>query len=335
MPKYIAALLVGILCSTLLQQAISKQTTIPLVGIVSQPFVFGPNADNALNYPGTGLVYNYILGAYEKYVKSTGAHAVSVHFDAPPNRLVEMLSQLDGIIIPGGVIGQTDDDQLTDTIRFIVNWAKKRNDSGKRFFIHAICKGMEKLLEVESKDSSMIKCGYEHYSQSSVVINDEALASTSYLKTLGMETIKSSLETNNVMFTHNCSVSESDFQANKYLSQRYHLVGISQKKPEDRRFVALVENKDYPFLGMQFHPEEAIFKKAREPINMERTTMALHRNFLAKLLPASDTSKSPEELPLYIQLNLMWKDIPVVQMGMVNGGLYLYKRPGVQRTTTN
>lgn len=327
----IAALIVVSVCSLSL---VAKQTSLPLVGILSQPFVFGPDADNALNYPGTGMAYNYILGAYEKYVRSTGAQAVSVHFDAPPSRLVDLLSSLDGIILPGGVIGKTDDDQLTDTIRFIVHWAKQRNDSGNRFFIMAICKGMEKLLEVESKDPSLLKCGYEHYTQAPVALDTAVIAKTSYFNRLGANRLKETLETNQVMFTHNCSVSASDFRSNKHLAVGYHLVGTSQKNENDRIFVALVENKKYPFIGMQFHPEEAIYKKSKVAINQERSALTLHRDFLARYLPiyeGSDQQKQPEELPHYVQLNLMWKDIPVVQMGMVAGGLYLYKRAGLQR----
>lgn len=330
--KLLAA--VGLLLCILSLSIKAKQTSLPLVGILSQPFIFGPDNDNALNYPGTGMVYNYILGTYEKYVRSSGAQAVSVHFDAPPTRLVELLSALDGIIIPGGVIGKTDDDQLTDTIRFIVHWAKQRNDSGKRFFIMAICKGMEKLLEVESKDTNLLKCGYEHYTQAPVMLDQNVLSKTAYFNTLGITRLKDTLETNQVMFTHNCSVSVADFRSNKYLAPGYHLIGTSQKNENDRVFVALVENKKYPFIGMQFHPEEAIYKKSKVAINQERAALKLHRDFLVRYLPAfkaSEQQKHPEELPQYVQLNLMWKDIPVVQMGMVGGGLYLYKRAGLQR----
>lgn len=65
----------------------------PLIGILSQPLYHSlPNV-------------SFIAASYVQFVEAAGARAVPIIYNQPVNEILEVFSQVSGIILPGGTVG--------------------------------------------------------------------------------------------------------------------------------------------------------------------------------------------------------------------------------------
>ena len=56
-------------------------------------------------------------------------------------------------------------------------------------------------------------------------------------------------------FNHKYSIDYKKFMESDFLKEFFEVLSLSQDR-EGKEFVSSVEAKEYPFYGMQFHPEK-------------------------------------------------------------------------------
>jgi len=91
-------------------------------------------------------------------------------------------------------------------------------------------------------------------------------------------------------------------------------------------FVALVEHRKYPFVGMQFNPEVSAYSIVGGHAK-DRRTIRFYRDLVELFLiddPAKLSTKI-DDLPLSIRNMLMYKDIPIHGLKDLDQ-IYLYRR---------
>lgn len=122
-----------IICFTNSSQNINEQKLEPInartyIGVVSQP-----NAKSNLRVPqNMDLEYSEIPSTYTAWIEQTGADVVLVPYDMPWGKLTGLLSNLNGIVLPGGgsrvIVPPIASNQLSPygkrVIR-ILDWVKK------------------------------------------------------------------------------------------------------------------------------------------------------------------------------------------------------------------
>lgn len=317
---------VAILAICLSGISIGKQTSQPLYGILTQPALIN-NVPKARSRP-SDLSASYIFKMYEQMVTAAGGMTMAIPYDLPIRKLNEVLPYLNGILIPGGDTGSKRDKEYSQRVAFIMHWAQARNLEGEHFSIIAIDKGLHELIKASDLgDKSLIECGISNFNFSRHLdIDKTALHNSKILKSLPEADMDYVLTTSiTVPFSHNCSIPVEKFIASKALTGKYNLIATATKNSHPT-FVALVEHKVYPFVGMQFRPDVIAYKSG-DYIVKDRQIVTFYRKLVSRLVFGGrmDNLKSIDELPINIQNLLMYKDSTALGYH-ATGPIYIYRR---------
>ena len=111
----------------------------PIIGIWTQP-----------NNDTTG----YIVSAYVKFVEMAGARVIPLNCNDTDEHLLDLVSQINGVIYPGGeTILLNDDGSYTDYARkgkLVLDKIKKMNDNGIYYPVWGICLGFQEITVIEA-----------------------------------------------------------------------------------------------------------------------------------------------------------------------------------------
>lgn len=297
-----------------------------MFGILTQPAVIN-QAEFQVARP-SDLSMSYIFKMYNQMLTAAGSMTMAIPYDLPMRKLNEILPYLRGILIPDGFKGSQRDDEYSQRVSFILNWARVFNENGNYFAVIAIGKGFqEMMIAMNERDPSILLCGYQNYKvHSALQLDAESLERSSLFKFLDPSTMEHTLKNRpGAPFNHDCAISIDMFRASPQLSSEFILLGTASKtdKPD---FVALVEHAQYPFIGMQFNPVTSIF--SMEPGHFkDRTSIRFFSQIFTKVIftDLKEPLKKIDDLPMSIQNLLMYKDVPI--LGYHNSGqLYIYRR---------
>jgi gamma-glutamyl hydrolase len=106
----------------------------PVIGIYTQ------YAPNSLNISRT-----YIAASYIKYLDMSGAQVVPVFYNTTEDNLLKLLSQINGVLFPGGDAEIDISNKWTANANYIFEYAKAQNDQGRVFPLWGTCLGHELL----------------------------------------------------------------------------------------------------------------------------------------------------------------------------------------------
>ena len=304
----------------------AAQTLQPFYGILTQPLNL-PAPEIAMARPSE-LSMSYIMKAYYQMVSSGGALSLAIPYDLPMRKLIEILPLLNGIVIPDGLDSVVKGKEYSTKVAFIINWAKERNDDGFFFSVIAAGKGFRELMNASAgKDEIVQDCSQPNWEvHSALNIDWVQFKSTNLLKELQQSEVEHALTNpNSVALSHNCSIPVAKFKSSS-LDKEFHLVASGTTNEGDLNFVALVEHKKYPFVGMQFAPESSAYAISKGHAK-DRRTIRLYRDLVSLFLLSDPTTLTfrVDDLPMAAMNLVMNKDIPVHGL-LDQDQIYLYRR---------
>lgn len=240
---------------SLLLGVVSATTERPIIAIFAQP--------TTSSYCPNGESCQYIAASYIKFVESMGGRVVPLGYNASDDTVKETLNSVNGMLIPGGSAG------ISDSAITAINYVKEMNDAGTHFPMWCTCMGFEWLIQAFG---GTLESGYDSENVS-LPLNFTSYAPTSRM----FGSLKKSLYytmagPNTTAFNnHGMGYSPSQFEDVDELKEMFNVLSTSRDL-NDRLFVSAVEAKDYPFYGVQFHPEKIIWEHG------ETTTGAPYEN---------------------------------------------------------
>jgi len=219
----------------------------PVIGILSQP----ANKD-----------HDYIAASYVKWLESAGARSIPIPYGANEELVNEILSQVNGVLFPGG------DADLPPSAKNIWKIAKERNAEPNGFFpIWGTCLGFEFLVMLQGgEDSLCVSCFNSENISLPLIFPSEAdskdsngvysIESWLYPTSSVRETLSSS---NITMNNHHSGISPTEFINNSNLTDLFRITSTNVD-PEGKPFVSTIESIHYPIYGTQYHPEKNNFE---------------------------------------------------------------------------
>ena len=106
----------------------------PIIGILTQPKFLG-------------TYDQYVMTAYVKFIEQGGAKAVAVCWDWDAEYLKWFVSQLNGIVLPGGdqdlISPQDDLTEFCQKIKVVMDTVKELNRNRNYFPVWAVCQGFQ------------------------------------------------------------------------------------------------------------------------------------------------------------------------------------------------
>lgn len=117
----VLALLVGVL-------SLPKQT--PIIGIYTQDS----------DYPGYEN-FTYIASSYVKSMEMTGVQVVPIFYHYTTAQLKDLLSQINGVLFPGGEMPIDISNQWTSNTKYILEYAMNQTNNGNPYPVWSTCLG--------------------------------------------------------------------------------------------------------------------------------------------------------------------------------------------------
>jgi gamma-glutamyl hydrolase len=233
----------------------SQGVVLPVVGILSQP---SKKHDHSYHYIAQSYV-DWIEGGdhhYDDDTKEPQAITIPIPYDASPELLDELFTQINGLLLPGGWNGY-----MPPSVPYLLDKILESNQNGVYFPVWGTCLGYEFLIKyIGGVDA--IQTGFDLYNTSipleSVHIQELYQDPTIY------DTVTNLPVTLN---NHQLGIEPEYFLSNPKLSAVWNITSINYDV-NDRPFVSSIEPKypmEFPFYGVQYHPEKNAYEYTTYP----------------------------------------------------------------------
>ena len=239
----------------------------PVIGILSQPL-----PDSLKDDPRFEGKTSYIMQAYIEFVKAAGARVVPIVLEDEHSVVDEKLSKLNGILFPGGAGDYLD---LGD---YVYQSLIKENDAGNFYPIWGTCLGFENLAIFASDSGNPLS---ELESTEHSLVLDFLVTDPKKDTKMFAESDDTAVYTTEAMtFNHHSfGVALDTFTSDKGLGSMFTPTSLSTDPVTGDTFVATMESPDYPFLGVQFHPEKVTTMYNTDTIDHSWTSVQGNRYF--------------------------------------------------------
>ncbi|KAF6256122.1 class I glutamine amidotransferase-like protein [Scenedesmus sp. NREL 46B-D3] len=228
----------------------SKLNNRPIIGILTQA---GLEEDKFVPKDGT-----YIAASYVKFVEAGGARVVPVLADTPPDVLEGLLGRLNGFLIPGGAANLRPGHDFFDTAARVLDYALRANDAGNVFPVLGICLGFETLMVLTAGAHDILK-PYSSDGMAAQLYFTADAPDSRFFQSWDLDLVFDVLQTPLTRESHSSGVSIKTFYQTKALASFMNPLTLSLDK-EGKVYISTVEAKDYPILGLQWHPEKNNFE---------------------------------------------------------------------------
>jgi len=231
----------------------------PVIGILTQEL--DEELDKKL--PKGHNYSSYLAASYVQWVQAGGARAVIIKIGEDEKYYKELFNSLNGLLLPGGSAPLTGSGGYAEVGELFYDLAKEANDAGDTFPIWGTCNGFELLTVLSSKDHSRLTdCDSQ---DQAVPLNflpqwEESNLFSSAPPDVIREIMKEKVTIN---FHNHCMTPEN---FTKYGMDKFWNPLSYNFDRYNLKYLSSIEAKNYPFVGVQFHPEKNIFEWAdREP----------------------------------------------------------------------
>ncbi|RLU18954.1 hypothetical protein DMN91_009312 [Ooceraea biroi] len=223
----------------------------PIIGILTQEIDYNLNK----KYPDQ--YHSYIAASYVKFVEGAGARPVPIWIGANDSYYEDILSKINGVLWPGGATYFYPNEGYADAGAAIYRIAKTINKRGEHFPILGICLGFELLTYVAANR-------VEHRSNCSSQNQPLPLEfkpdfrKSNLFKNAPWDVVEILQEENVTANYHRYCVTEEDLHRVN-LSDKFRVMSLN-RDTKGLEFISTLEHKNYPFYGIQFHPEKNLYE---------------------------------------------------------------------------
>ncbi|XP_073947292.1 gamma-glutamyl hydrolase A-like isoform X2 [Choristoneura fumiferana] len=221
----------------------------PIIGVLSQEQSFYLHG----KYPEENFT-SYIAASYVKDVESAGARVVPIMIGKDRSYYKEILSKLNGVLIPGGATYFNQSNGYADAGQHIYELAMELNDAGDYFPIFGTCLGFELLIILASgrgEKENRITC----YSFENIPLHFTSdFRNSKMYKEADDDVIELLANEEITVNAHQFCIVDENLKTHN-LTQDWRVTAYSDDE-HGVQFIASIEHKRYPFYGVQFHPEK-------------------------------------------------------------------------------
>jgi len=229
----------------------------PVVGIVSQKVTtkYTPKVSDA---------DTYIAASYVKYLEMAGAQVVPILPSYSKKRILNILKSINGVLFPGGSAPLFPKDSGYAVVAELVfKKAIEMNDNGTYFPIIGICLGFETLHALASKGRQGIITPFDAENMPVPLNLTKHAFESRIFEGLSKSLMQSLMFEPVTLNMHKMGISPEVYKKDKDLMKMFRVLSTNLDY-KGKEFVSSIEAIDYPFYGLQWHPEKNIFEWTRK-----------------------------------------------------------------------
>ncbi|XP_011310326.1 gamma-glutamyl hydrolase-like [Fopius arisanus] len=302
-------------------QSIGQENDRPIIGILVQEL-----SDYMIKMYGDEQE-SYIAASYVKSVESAGARVVPIWIGQPATYYSDVLSKINGIFWPGGEAEFDRSGGFSAAGQIIYRIAREMNDRGDFFPIWGTCLGFELLTYLAAN-------GVEHRTNCSSnnqvlpIIFKPNFTQSRMFQNVPQDIIDI-LRTENVTANfHDYCVTEEDM-AKVNLTDSFRIMSVNQDS-NGLEFISTLEHINYPFYGVQFHPEKNNYEWVRRSVLPHtRNSIRASQYFVDFFVDEARKNKHHFSSPEEEIKNLIYNYIPDYTAGLTKSvfqQVYFFKK---------
>ncbi|XP_022168636.1 gamma-glutamyl hydrolase A-like, partial [Myzus persicae] len=227
----------------------------PVIGILTQE-VYWSSFKNLVP-----LNNSYIAASYVKSIEASGGQVVPVFTNRTTEYYMDAVKKVNGILVPGGGCAFNISFGICQSTNEIFHIVKHINDEGDRFPILGICLGFELLL-ITSIDGKNPLTACDSIGMNLPLNLIPTMEEKSVLFKTMPKDVRNILLTEPVTANHHIHcVTQKNFTSMK-LDHFWNPITINEDE-NNLTYISTVEAKNYPFVGLQFHPEKNAYEWER------------------------------------------------------------------------
>lgn len=214
----------------------------PVIGVLTQLI-----SDEAMKPFGE----TYIPAAYVKYMESGGCRVMPIRLTHTAAEYENIFQKINGLLWIGGA-ADLEKSAFARVAKIFYSLALKANDKGDFFPIWGTCMGMQQLTVLVAGKNLLTTTTAENVAYP-LNLTTEAYSSRMFqgfprelMRALTQEPLTGNF--------HHYGVTVKTFQENKELQGFFSILSTNIAE-NGADFVSTMEGKDYPFYGVQWHPE--------------------------------------------------------------------------------
>ena len=193
----------------------------------------------------------YIASSYRKWVEQMGARAVAIPHWASIGEISSMLSQVNGILLPGGATSLKTNtgkpSKYTRQVERILAIAYQQAELGGHFPIWGTCLGFEMIVNTFSnREVERMKIKTFNTNKKLIWVEKNYKNST-FAKTLSPKSKKSISNNAISYFEHFWGIEKKNFESNKKLKD-FRVLAYYEK--EKKQIVSAIQHKSLPIFGV-------------------------------------------------------------------------------------
>jgi gamma-glutamyl hydrolase len=197
--------------------------------------------------------YNYISYAYNKWLLSYGCYTIYININLSDDELTKIFYETDGLLIPGGDEYPYENVRTYKVSILFLNLAMEHGN----YPILGICMGLQFMLTYFSNENwDEIKTIVHNYGTSDKLNLTLDKLENNIISLLPKKYCKKKL----LNLNHKHAIICEKFYKNKILTEKFCILSTTKTKDIKHEFVSSIQNKEYPFFGLQWHPEKTNYE---------------------------------------------------------------------------
>ncbi|TDG48116.1 hypothetical protein AWZ03_005533 [Drosophila navojoa] len=263
---------------------------------------------------------SYIAASYVKFLEAGGGLVVPIWIGRDHNYYRLMMGRINGVLLTGGAVYLDEEvnpakvarwmtNDCVKSIQYIYELALQRNKENDYFPIWATCLGFQLMLKNAAPSMKRASCGETIFRALPLQLTDD-YANSSMFRGLSPELHTRLQSEPFACYQQKYCITEESLGA---AANDWHVLATGQAR-SGLRFITLIEHRQYPFYGCQFHPERTAYEQlvGREDPYAESHTqhgIQLSQHFAQFFVEAcrknSNRFDSKEELSRHLIYNWM------------------------------
>ncbi|XP_075163458.1 lethal (3) 72Dr [Haematobia irritans] len=210
--------------------------------------------------------HSYLAVSYVKYLETAGAKVIPIWNNRPRTYYESIMNKINGILLPGGAIffnkkyctkDLTNDSYLSS--KYIFDIAVELNRKGKYFPLWGTCLGFQLILTHSSGMADIRQdCQSMNASMAIKFEDAEVLQESKLFQNIALDIVEKMIKQPFGFHFHRYCITKGDLEMFK-ISNQWRVLALNQDE-KGLEFISIVEHKEFPFFGAQFHPERVIFE---------------------------------------------------------------------------